>query len=175
MHPPALALLLLVVSTLCAPPTALALPSTVHTADVLLLAHLPAAPSPPPRAAPPSAKSRRRARVRFVRGSPPSISWDPLGNADAASEAFHPLGARAPAPAAPGRRAAAGAAVVESGPKRLPVEEEGGEGDEAGGEADQEDEDEEGEDLWVEVQGDMLSEEGWLRRRSVAQLDTGEP
>ncbi|GAA5842578.1 hypothetical protein JCM9279_003626 [Rhodotorula babjevae] len=170
MHHPAAGLFLLALSTLCASPTALALPSTAHSADLLPLAHLPTALSPPPRAAPP-AEPRRRARIRFTRGPPPNISWDPLGNADAASEAFHPLDSRAAV--APARRAAA-APVVEGGPQRLPVDDEGGEGDEAGGEADQEDEDEEGEDLWVEVEGDMLSEEGWLRRRSIVQRDKGE-
>ncbi|KPV75534.1 uncharacterized protein RHOBADRAFT_44041 [Rhodotorula graminis WP1] len=173
MRSPAAALVLLVLAVLLATPTALALPSSAQTADVLPLAHFPTAPSPPPRAAPPAVvKSRRRARIRFVRGSPPNISWDPLGNAEAASEAFHPLSVRAPgAPAVP----PAVAAAVDDGPKRLPAEDKGAEGDEVDEEADQEDEDEEGEDGWVEVEGDMLSEEGWLRRRSVARKEKEEP
>ncbi|TNY20509.1 hypothetical protein DMC30DRAFT_251104 [Rhodotorula diobovata] len=119
---------------------------------------------------------RQRARgTRAARGSPLNVSWDPLGSAEVASEAFHPL------PPRPAVRRERGAAALEEaqgrgqGPQRLSPPQESGEGDEEAAEGEGEGEDEEGEGWDSEaddmVEGDMLSEEGWLRRRRVGSRE----
>lgn len=103
-------------------------------------------------------------------GTPAGIAWDPLGHALVAGEAF--VQGSAAAAAVGGKRRLAPESTMHLQAPLKVVEGEASEGDEQAEDHGQEDDEGDGDGGdWDEgdgdgVEGDMLSEEGWLRRRS---------